>query len=100
MSLYAFTPQAADDLSEIWSFIARDSFEAADRVESAIFQACELVAGSPLAGFIRRDLTVLPVRFWVVQPYSNYLVIYDPEKRPVQIIRILHAARNLRSFLK
>lgn len=46
MTPYQFTPQAADDLSDIWSFIARDSLDAADRVEAAIFQACELIAAS------------------------------------------------------
>ena len=45
------------------------------------------------------DLTPLPVRFWVVQPYSNYLIVYDPEKKPLQIIRILHGARDLPSLL-
>lgn len=68
MNGYQFTPQAADDLADIWTFIARDSLDAADRVESVIFRACELIAGSPFAGSTRRDLTELPVRFWVVQP--------------------------------
>jgi plasmid stabilization system protein ParE len=36
MSGYEFTPQAAADLFEIWSYIARDSVQAANRVEDAI----------------------------------------------------------------
>src|SRR5258708_30201322 len=100
MSVYRFTPQAADDLLGIWSFIAQDNLEAADRVESAIFRACSLLSDSPLAGSIRKDLTLLPLRFWVVQPYSNYLIVYDPEKKPLQVIRILHGARDLPSVLK
>ncbi len=32
MSGYQFTPQALGDLLDIWSFIARDSSEAANRV--------------------------------------------------------------------
>lgn len=74
MSGYQFTPQAVDDLLDIWSFIARDSPEAADRVETAIFRECDLLANSPMAGSTRSDLTPLPLRFWVVQPYSNYLI--------------------------
>ena len=35
------------------------------------------------------------MRFWVVRPYSNYLIVYDPQKKPLQIIRILHGARDL-----
>ena len=37
MSPYQFTPQAVDDLLDIWSFIANDNLDAADRVETAIF---------------------------------------------------------------
>lgn len=99
MNQYQFTPQAVGDLLDIWSFIAGDSPEAADRVEAAIFRACDLLADSPLAGSTRRDLTPLPLRFWVVQPYSNYLIVYDPGKKPLQVIRILHAARDLPSLL-
>ena len=33
MSSYQFTPQAVDDLLDIWSFIANDKLDAADRVE-------------------------------------------------------------------
>ena len=55
MSKYQFTPQALNDIFDIWSFIARDNLEAADRVEEAIYQACELLSGTPLAGRIRED---------------------------------------------
>jgi plasmid stabilization system protein ParE len=68
MNRYQFTPQAAEDLLDIWGFIAQDNLEAADRVEAAIFRACDLLADSPFAGSLRADLTKLPLRFWVVQP--------------------------------
>ncbi len=100
MSKYQFTPQALGDLSHIWSFIARDNSEAANRLEAAVFRACDLLAESPLAGQIRADLTPRPLRFWLVQPYSNYLVVYDPETKPLQVIRILHGARDIASLLR
>jgi toxin ParE1/3/4 len=99
MNSYQFTPHAVDDLFGIWSFIAKDNPTAADRVEDAIFRACDFLANSPLAGRTRKDLTPHPVRFWVVQPYSNYLIVYDPEKNPLQIIRIFHGARNTHALL-
>jgi plasmid stabilization system protein ParE len=37
MSKYQFTPQALGDLSHIWSFVARDNSEAANRVEAPFF---------------------------------------------------------------
>ena len=100
MSSYQFTPQAVADLFDIWSFIARDNSTAADRVENAVFRACDFLAEAPLAGRMRKELTPLPVRFWVVQPYPNYLIVYDPEKKPLRIIRILHNARDLPALLR
>jgi plasmid stabilization system protein ParE len=99
MSKYQFTPQAVTDLG-IWSFIAGDNSAAADRVEDAVFRACDFLADLPLAGRTRKDLTALPLRFWVVQPYSHYLIVYDPPMKPLQIIRILHTSRDLPSVLR
>ncbi len=98
MSGFQFTPQAVADLYDIWSFIAEDNLSAADRVEAAIFRACDFLVSSPLAGRIREELTALPVCFWIVHPYPNYLIVYDPKSKPLQIIRILHGARDLPSL--
>jgi plasmid stabilization system protein ParE len=36
MSSYQFTPQAVEDLFEIWSYIGGDDLDAANRVEDAV----------------------------------------------------------------
>src|SRR3954470_7323537 len=97
---YRFTPQAADDLFEIWSYIASDNLDTANRVEDAILAACAFLTDSPLAGRARDDLTSLPLRFWLLQPYRNYWIVYDPNSKPLQIIRILHGARSVSSIFK
>ena len=100
MTRYQFTPQAIDDLFEIWSYIAHDSPDAANRVEDAIHLACAMLADAPLAGRIRKGLTARSLRFWPVRPYRNYLIAYDPETKPLQVIRLLHSARNIPSILR
>ena len=100
MGKYEVTPEAVGDLFDIWNFIAKDNPEAADRVEATVFRAFEFLVERPLAGRARKDLTLLPLRFWVVQPYSNYLIVYEHETRPLRVIRIVHAARNLPNLLK
>ena len=72
MSSYQFTPQAVEDLFEIWSYIAGDDLDAANRVEDAIQAACAFLAETPRSGSVREDLTALPLRFWLVKPYRNY----------------------------
>jgi len=99
VSSYRFTPQAVDDLFEIWSYIAGDSVEVANRVEHAIHLASAFLADHPLVGRDRTDLTELPVRFWLVPHYTNYWIVYDPQTNPLQVIRILHASRDIRRLL-
>ncbi len=99
MSRCQFTPQAVDDLFEIWSYLARDSARAANRVEAAIHNACAFLAEGPLRGKTREEITPLPLRFWTVQAFPHYIIVYDPQSDPVQIIRILHGSRDVLAIL-
>lgn len=54
----------------------------------------------PLAGQIRQDLTALPLRFWTLRRFPNYLIVYDPAAMPVQVIRILHGMRDVKRLLQ
>jgi plasmid stabilization system protein ParE len=99
LSRYQLTPQAADDLFEIWSYIARDSVAAANRLEDAVYDACAFLAEGPWRGMVREEITQLPLRFWTVQAFPNYLIVYDPQSDPLQIIRILHGSRDLPATL-
>ena len=92
---WGLTDRAEQDLLDVLDYIARDSIENANRVESAIYQACALLADSPMNGHVRTDLTRLPLRFWTLTRYNNYVIVYDPQSKPLQIIRILHGARNI-----
>ena len=75
MNRYRLTPAAKADLRAIWTYIALDNIEAANRVEGAIYEACSLLARGPQRGHTRKDLTNLPVRFWTLPRYSKYVVI-------------------------
>jgi plasmid stabilization system protein ParE len=100
MSRYRLTPRAKADLRSIWSYIAADNVEAADRVEEAIYDACSFLSKAPLRGHAREDLTKLPVRFWTVLRYPRYVIVYDPASTPLKVIRIFHGARNITRELK
>ncbi|MGB8352509.1 MAG: type II toxin-antitoxin system RelE/ParE family toxin [Chthoniobacteraceae bacterium] len=94
---YEFSPEARDDLQEIWVYIARDNLTAADKLEADIYEACEILAANPHLGHRRLDLTDAPVFFWPVR--GQYLVIYQHETKPLKIVRILHGARDASSEL-
>ena len=82
MSRYRLTPKAKSDLRSIWSYIAADNIEAANRVEGAIYDACAFLANSPLRGHPRKDLTKLPVRFWTLVHFRKYVIVYDRQTSP------------------
>ena len=64
MKGYELSPEATDDLQEIWVYIANDNAIAADKLEDDIYAACELLAKKPRLGHRRSDLTDEPVLFW------------------------------------
>ena len=97
---FQLTPRALDDLSEIWEYIAEDSVSAANRVESAILSACHTLAKRPMLGSKRIEIASLPVRFWAVTRLPNYIVVYRPETKPLQVIAVLHGKRNIQALLK
>jgi plasmid stabilization system protein ParE len=94
------TKQAVQDLKDIWWFIARQDHQAADRVEMEIVSTCSRIAKYPLIGHCRRDITPLPVRFWTLTKFPNYIIVYRPDSKPLQVVAILHAKRNLEETLK
>jgi plasmid stabilization system protein ParE len=95
-----FTPQAAEDLDAIWWAIAEDNRDAADRVEIEILATCHRLAKHPRMGTKRQDITPLPVRFWIVARFPNYVIVYRPETVPMQVVAVLHGKRDLKEVLE
>jgi plasmid stabilization system protein ParE len=100
MAFFRLTREAIEDLDAIWLHIYRSNPSAADAVEEEIRSACASLAESPLQGHLRRDLTKLPLRFWTLPKYPNYIIVYNPDARPVAILRVLHGMRDLKRLLK
>jgi toxin ParE1/3/4 len=59
-------------------------------------EGIRLLAQRPELGQMRRDLIDLPLRFW---PVFSYLIVYDPARRPIEIVAVLHGARDLSRIL-
>jgi plasmid stabilization system protein ParE len=82
-----FTLQATEDLDAIWWFIAGHNRKAADRVEEEIVATCRRLAKHSLTGTRRQDITLLPVRFWTLPKFANYVIVYKPETAPCKSSR-------------
>lgn len=93
-----WTPQASEDLIEIYVTIGLDNQSAAERVFTEIESQIELLAIHPRLG-VRRPEIATSARLLV---YGVYLILY--ETRPdsedevveeVEIVRIVHGHRDL-----
>jgi len=97
MRLYNVSPEAQNDLFEIWLHIAEDSVELADRIDGEFHELFASLGRTPGQGHSRKDLTKLPVLFF---PLYSYLVIYQAEVRPIRILAVLRGKRRVKNILK
>jgi plasmid stabilization system protein ParE len=97
MESYIFAPEAVEDLQNIWDFLSLDSVPAADRQIEGLLEAFEQLGRWPGKGHRRADMGDRPVRFW---PEGSYLIVYREESSPLQIVAILHGARDVPSVIR
>lgn len=85
-----WTPQAASDLAEITRYIRKDNPPAARSVTKTLFDAANALNKMPSRGRIGR---ISSTRELVVAGLP-YLVVYEVGENAVQILHIMHAARD------
>ena len=86
---------ARRDLREIHRWIAQDDPVAADRVLSDLRDAVTRLAEMPGLGHVRDDLADQTLRAWTVR---RYVVIYQPDRAPLLIVRVLSGYRDIGSI--
>ncbi len=91
------SPEALQDMADIHCYIAMDDPDAADRVIDAFEENTSLLAAQPGIGLLKPRLRNL--RLWVVTAFPNYLMFYREREGQVEIVRVLHGARDLPSIL-
>lgn len=89
-------PRAIRDVDEIWDWIATEDLEAADRLSDRIARATDRLADFPQSGAPRPELGP-DGRSIVV---GKYLVLYRVGPDCVDILRVVHGARELGALLR
>jgi plasmid stabilization system protein ParE len=97
MKRFRITPRASADIDEIWTYIAQDNPSAADRVEQQLHDAMRLLAEFPGIGHVRADVDDPRYRFWSV---FSYVIVYRPDPKPVEVIRVIHGSRDIGSLMQ
>lgn len=87
--------QARADLGEIADYLAERSASASDKAVDRIIATCQSFADTPELGRRREELRTGLRSF----PVGNHLVFYRVWPERVDVLRILHGARNLEELL-
>ena len=94
--------KAREDVEAIAAYIMRENLGAALRFVDAAEISFDFLATTPGAGpRIDPPIEGLPdLRFWPMSRFRSYLVIYVPIDTGVEVIRVLHGARDIANVLR
>jgi toxin ParE1/3/4 len=92
-------PRARRDLLAAVRWIARDNQIAARALRDTIAQAAERIGVHRHIGVQRLELAGAPYRFLALTGFL-YVIVYNADRTPPLILRILHGARDLPELLR
>jgi len=99
MTAAVFAPRARRDLLAAARWIASDNPAAARAFRDAMAKAAERIGEYPQIGATRPSLADEPYRFVILTGFP-YVIVYNAERIPPLIVRILHGARDLPWLLR
>ncbi len=95
-------PIVIRDLIEQATYIAEDNLDAAERFLVAAEETFQLLGRMPGMGkrckFSSPQL--LGIRQYAIKGFKNYLIFYRATDSEVEVLRVLHGARDLEAILE
>ena len=98
--VYRLSRQAESDLREIARYIASDSPKSAGRVLEALRAAFRNLADRPELGMLRGDPRPGLRLFVPRKPAHRYLIFYSPTDRGIEVLTVIHGARDWQSLFE
>jgi toxin ParE1/3/4 len=99
----AYLSRSADaDVAGIATYIAANNPRAALRFVDTVFRHLQLLATQPELGRVRRfpGSRFPGLRSWRVPGFRSYVMFYRRAGRDVEVVRVLHAARDLDALFR
>ncbi len=93
MASVVYSPSARVDLAEIWDYIAADNVSAADDMASKFDAAFFHLSHNPRFGRLRDEIGEGIRTF----PVGKYIIMYRPIHGGIDIVRVIHGARDIGS---
>lgn len=96
-AIWLIRTTAIDDLDGLAAYIQKDSPTSAIRFLDSAEETFDLLARSPALGGVYNlpNVQLSGLRVWRVKGFGKVLVFYRPIVRGVEIIRVVHGARDL-----
>ncbi|HWB54217.1 MAG TPA: type II toxin-antitoxin system RelE/ParE family toxin [Tepidisphaeraceae bacterium] len=94
--------KAQRDVLDIFVYIGERNFDAAERFLSAFDANLRRLAVMPNIGSLRAfgNPTLDGIRSWPISGFENYLIFYRLIQGEVQILRVIHGARDIDRVLE
>lgn len=94
-------PLVIQDLIELATYIAEDNLDASDRFLAAAEETFKQLAKMPGMGKLNQfyNPNLADVRQQAVKGFQKYLVFYRPTDSGVEILRVIHGARDIEAIL-
>jgi len=98
VSRAVLAPQARRDLLEAAAWIAAEQPRASAKFRRAVLAIAARLGRFPASGAERLDLAPEGIRFVSLRGFPH-VVVYDSDRRPPLILRVLHGVRDLPEVL-
>lgn len=95
---YFLSADADNDFAEQFAWFCETAdWEVADRFFAATLAAFDLISAMPEIGSRRHfdHPLLVNVRVWPIKGFDKYRIFYRPLGNRIEILRILHAARDV-----
>lgn len=94
-------PAADRDIAAIAEYLAAHSIHAAIRFLAATRRALEFLTDNPSAGaaYPLDHPRLTGLRKWSIKGYRKYLIFYVASANAIQVVRVIHGARDLPTLL-
>jgi len=97
------SPRADRDIDEQFAYLAEEGrLDTAARFLEATESAFQTLLEMPELGAPRRfaNPKLQGLRMWPIQGFEKHLIFYRPVTRGIEIVRVLHAARDIEPLLE
>lgn len=90
-------PQAERDIEECFVYIAEDNLDIGVYFLVAVEETIEIIGKNPFIGKIResKNSELTNLRMFPVKGFQKYQIFYAIQTEMIEIVRVLHGARNI-----